>query len=77
MFQLNSIKPRARDGKTSEIWMEEDKAEFLVDRGNAAMITREVQCAWRLLVSSRGHSALWTGEQSKSEYERRPAGEQR
>ena len=56
MFE--SIKPGARDGEISKIWMEEDKAEFLVDRGNAAMITREVQCAWRLLVPSRGHSTL-------------------
>lgn len=62
MFELNPIKPGARDGEVSKIWMEEDKAEFLVDRGNAAMITREVQCAWRLLVSSREHSALWAGE---------------
>jgi hypothetical protein len=76
MFQLNSIKPGARDGESSKIWMEEDKAEFLVDRGNTAMITRKVQCAWRLLVSSRGHSAVWAGEESKgNEHERMPAGE--
>jgi hypothetical protein len=62
MFEPNPIKPGARDGETSKIWMKEDKAEFLVNRGNAAMITREVQCAWKLLVSSRGHSALWAGE---------------
>ena len=47
MFELSPIKPGARDGEISKIGMKEDKAEFLVDRGNAAMITRKVQCAWR------------------------------
>ena len=45
MFELNPIKPGTRDGEISKIWMEENKAEFLVDRGNAAMVTRKVQCA--------------------------------
>jgi hypothetical protein len=57
VFQLNPINPGARDGEILKIWMEEDKTEFLVDCGNAAMITCEVQCAWRLLVSIQEHSA--------------------
>jgi hypothetical protein len=62
MFELRPINPGARDGEISKIRMKEDKAEFLVDCGNAAMITREVQCTWRLLVSGRGRSALGDGE---------------
>jgi hypothetical protein len=62
MFELGPTNPSARDGEVSKIRMKEDKAEFLVDCGNAVMIAREVQCTWRLLVSGRGHSALGAGE---------------
>jgi hypothetical protein len=42
MFELGPINPGARDGEISKVRMKEDKTEFPVDCGDAAMITREV-----------------------------------
>ena len=43
MFELGIIDPCAGNGKDSEVWMEEDRAELCVDDTDARMIAGKVQ----------------------------------